>query len=84
MGDDLEFLSPSPQLASSLDSQASGFDLMGSEAAGGQSNAGLNFARITKSGGGGGAPRARTTAVPVNTMVQLGWVKTVVYLFFYL
>ena len=72
MGDDLEFLSPSPQLASSLDSQASGFDLMGSEAAGRQSNAGLNFARITKSGGGGGAPSARTTAVPVNTMVQLG------------
>ena len=72
MGDELEFFSPSPQLASSLDSQASGFDLMGSEAVGGRSEAGLNFARITKSGGGGGAPRAHTAAAPVNSMVQLG------------
>ena len=90
MGDYIDYSSPSPLLASSLDSQVSGFDLMGSDAgrqhdvgegrgaAGqhgteeGRGMTGLNFARITKIGGVGGAPRVQRNIVPVNNMVQLG------------
>lgn len=70
VGDEVDPTDSSPLLASSLDSQGSAFDLMGSGGEG--RNGGLNFARITKQqGGGGGGVRLRPSA-PAPTMVQIG------------